>query len=198
MIKNIIFDISGVLADFNITEFFSRKGFDAVMIKRILKASAMSPYWGQFERAEISSDEAMAGFISMDPEIEDELRRAYESVEGMLTPADYAVPLVKELKQSGYQVYYLSNYSKRACDECSESLGFVRYTDGGLLSCEVGLTKPDPRMFRLLLDTYHLNAAECVFVDDTPENVEAAIQLGMQGIVFTSCEDLKTKLAQQR
>ena len=49
-IRNIVFDIGGVLADFRIKEFLSEKGFDGTMIRRILNASVMSPYWGQFER----------------------------------------------------------------------------------------------------------------------------------------------------
>lgn len=59
MIKNIVFDIGNVLADFRVKEFLAEKGFDADMSKRILKASLMTPYWGQFERAEISEEEAL-------------------------------------------------------------------------------------------------------------------------------------------
>ena len=58
-IKNIVFDIGGVLADFNVNGFLSTKGFDAAMIKRILKASVMTPYWGQFERGELTEDETL-------------------------------------------------------------------------------------------------------------------------------------------
>ena len=56
-IRNIVFDIGGVLADFNVNGFLSAKGFDAPMIKRILKASVMTPYWGQFERGELTEEE---------------------------------------------------------------------------------------------------------------------------------------------
>ena len=58
-IKNIVFDIGGVLADFRIREFLSEKGFDGAMIRRILKASVMSPYWGRFERGELTEEEAL-------------------------------------------------------------------------------------------------------------------------------------------
>ena len=75
MIKNIVFDIGGVLADFHVTDFLAAKGFDGPMIKRILKASIMTPYWGQFERGELTEEEALAGFAGTDPEITDELNQ---------------------------------------------------------------------------------------------------------------------------
>ena len=85
MIKNIVFDIGGVLADFRIFEFLGEKGFDKAMAKRILRATAMSPYWGAFERGEISEEEAIDGFVATDPGIENEIRTAFGSLEGMLT-----------------------------------------------------------------------------------------------------------------
>ena len=189
-IQNIVFDIGGVLADYRIKEFLAEKGFDPSMIKRILKASVLSPFWGQFERGEITEDETLRGFASVDPGIENELKIAYSSVAGMLTIRDYAIPLIQELKAAGYDVYYLSNYSRKAYDECGESLAFMPYMDGGLVSFRIGRTKPDPEMYRQFLRAYHLIPEECVFVDDTPENVEIARKLGFAGLEFTSCEAL--------
>ena len=192
--KNIVFDIGGVLADFNVNGFLSSKGFDAGMIKRILKASVMTPYWGAFERGEITEEEALQGFATVDPEIANELRVAFSSVAGMLTMRDYAIPLVRSLKAAGYHVYYLSNYSKKAYDECGESLAFMPYMDGGLVSFRVGKTKPDPAMYRQFLAEFGLDAGECVFVDDTPENVVAARELGFLGVEFESYDGLVAKL----
>ena len=102
-IQNVVFDIGGVLADYRIKEFLAEKGFDPAMIKRILKASVLSPFWGQFERGEITEDETLRGFVSVDPGIEDELKIAYSSVAGMLTIRDYAIPLIQELEAAGYE-----------------------------------------------------------------------------------------------
>ncbi len=190
MIRNVVFDIGGVLADFRIMEFLTEKGLDAAMIRRVLKASVMHPYWGRFERGEVTEEETLQAFAAADPEIENELRLAFTSLQGMLVMRDYAIPLVQQLKKAGYGVYYLSNYSKKAYDECAESLGFMPFMDGGLVSFRAGLTKPDPRMFRCFLDQYALQPEECVFVDDTPENVEAARGLGFTGILFSSLEQL--------
>ena len=190
MIRNIVFDIGGVLADFRLMEFLTEKGFDVPMIKRILKASVMSPYWGSFERGELTEEETLRGFASLDPENEGNLRTAFSNIEGMLTMREYAIPLVKAMKEAGLHVYYLSNYSKKAYDECAGSLDFMPYMDGGLVSFLAGRTKPDPEMYRMFLLKYGLRADECVFIDDTEENVEAAKALGFSGIVFRDYESL--------
>ena len=137
---NIVFDIGGVLADYRISEFLAEKGFDGGMIKRILKASLLHPYWGKFERGEVTEEEALEAFAEADPEIGEEIRIAYQNVSGMLVPQDFAIPLVKGLKEAGNKVYYLSNYSKKAYVECGESLSFMPYMDGGIVSFQVGMT----------------------------------------------------------
>lgn len=194
MIRNIVFDIGGVLADFRIREFMMDKGLQGPVIKRILQASVMNPFWGKFERGEVTEEEALRAFTEADPEIAEELRLAYTDLSGMLTMRPFAIPLVRGLKEAGYGVYYLSNYSRKAYEECAESLAFMPYMDGGLVSFRAGKTKPSPDMYRLFLDTCGLKAGECLFVDDTKENVRAAEALGFTGLVFTSFDRLMDDL----
>ena len=194
MIRNIVFDIGGVLADFEIVRFLSEKGFDGPTVKRLIKASVLSPYWGKFERAELTEEETLRGFVSMDPELETELYAAFSNIQGMLTVRPYAVSLVDRLKAAGLGVYYLSNYSKKAYDECGESLVFLPAMDGGVVSFRAGMTKPDPGVYRLFLTEYGLDPGECLFVDDTEENVTAAEALGFRGLRFTTYEDLMETL----
>ena len=194
MIKNIVFDIGGVLADYRMKEFLMEKGLDGPMIKRVLKASVMNPYWGRFERGEVTEAETLQAFTAADPEIERELRLAFTNLSGMLVSRDYAIPLVRRLKKAGYGVYYLSNYSKKAYDECGESLAFMPYMDGGIVSFKVGMTKPDQRMFSCFLERYGLKSENCLFVDDTEENVLAARALGFSGLVFSGVDGLMEEL----
>ena len=194
MIKNIVFDIGGVLADYRMKEFLMEKGLDGPMIKRVLKVSFMNPYWGRFERGEVTEEETLQAFTAADPEIERELRLAFTNLSGMLVSRDYAIPLVRRLKKAGYGVYYLSNYSKKAYDECGESLAFMPYMDGGIVSFKVGMTKPDQRMFSCFLERFGLTAETCLFVDDTEENVLAARALGFSGFVFTGVDGLMEEL----
>lgn len=194
MIKNIVFDIGNVLVDFRWREFLAEKGFDEPMMKRIIKASVASPYWDEFDRGALTEEEAMKAFLSIDPEIEEELYTAYKSIVGMLKKRDYAIPWVQKLKKAGFGVYYLSNYSKKAYDECRDTIDFIPYTDGGILSFQELMIKPNPEIYRLLLSRFGLKAEECVFIDDTEKNVVAAKELGFAGIVFKTYEDTVAQL----
>lgn len=193
-IKHIVFDIGGVLADFRLKEFLAEKGFDAPIIKRILKAAVMNPYWGRFERGEVSEEETLAAFTAADPELATEIRTAFSDLTGMLVIRPFAIDLVRRLKAAGCGVYYLSNYSKKAYDDCGESLAFMPYMDGGLVSFQAGKTKPDPAFYQQFLNQYGLRAEDCLFIDDTPENVAAAEALGMTGLIYTTCEALEEAL----
>lgn len=194
MIRNIVFDIGNVLTDFRWKEFLEDKGFDEEMIRRIGKASLHSPVWQELDRGEWDREKLMQEFIKLDPEIERELHIAYDDVHGMVTPRAYTIPWIKELKEKGCRIYYLSNFSYKAHMECAEALDFIPYTDGGILSYQERLIKPDPAIYRLLLERYGLKAEECVFIDDLEVNVEAARAEGFAGIVFRTREQVVEEL----
>lgn len=194
MIQNIVFDIGNVLTDFRWREFLRDKGFDEPMIDRISKASVESPLWNELDRGEWSEEELLQAFVDRDPEIERELREAYGDIHGMVTPRAYAIPWVKQLKENGYRVLYLSNFSKKAQVECAEALAFLPYTDGGILSYQEKMIKPNPEIYRLLLNRYGLVPQESVFLDDTLKNIEAAQAEGMMGILFQTKEQAEEDL----
>ncbi len=194
MIRNVIFDIGNVLTDFRWNEFLQDKGFDEAMIQRIARASVLSPFWAEFDRGEWDTDKLLKEFAKLDPEIEDELYRAFGDIREMVTKRDYAIPWIKELKSKGYGVYYLSNYSYKAYVDCIDALDFIPFMDGGILSFQDRVIKPDAEIYRLLLSRYGLKAEECVFLDDTPANVEAAEKLGFAGIVFGTREQAQEEL----
>ena len=139
-------------------------------------------------------EELMQAFIHQDPEIEEELRRAYGDITGMVTKRAYAIPWIQELREKGYRVYYLSNFSEKAYEDCADALDFLPYTDGGILSYREKLVKPDPEIYRRLLSRYSLEAQESVFLDDTALNVEAAERLGIHGICFRTKEQAEEEL----
>ena len=194
MIHNIVFDIGNVLTDFRWKEFLQDKGFDDAMIGRIARASVASPVWNEVDRGEWDMERLMAEFVKLDPEIEAELHTAYDNIKGMVTRRDYAIPWIRELKAKGFGVYYLSNFSVKAYEECGEALDFIPYTDGGILSYQDKVIKPDEKIYRLLLSRFGLKAEECVFLDDTPQNVEAARKLGFYGICFRTREQAEEEL----
>ena len=194
MIKNVIFDIGNVLTDFRWAEFLADKGFSEEEVQRIANASVLTPIWAEMDRGAWSFEEVMAGFIKNDPEIEKELHQAFDDMTDIVRLRDYAIPWVKELKEKGYSVYYLSNFSEKIERESIAGLAFREEMDGGILSWKEKVIKPDPTIYRLLLERYSLVPEESVFIDDLPVNVEAGKKLGIHGIVFQSKEQVEEEL----
>ena len=99
--------------------------------------------------------------------------------------------LIQRLKASGkYAIYGLSNWSMETFPQARKRFEVLQQIDNYVVSGDVKLIKPDPRIFELLLDRFGLKAEDCTFVDDNPDNVEAAKKLGMQGVVFKGVESL--------
>lgn len=194
MINTIIFDIGNVLADFTWEEFFRSKGYTGVMFNRITKASVMNEKWSEYDKGLISDEEILQCFVDSDPEIEADIRRCFVNVKGIVSRNDYAIPWIKELKERGYKVLYLSNFSRKAEIECAEALDFIPYTDGGILSYKEHVIKPMPKIYELLIDRYNLSPKECVFLDDTEINLTGASAFGIHTILVKNHEQAKAEL----
>lgn len=194
MIKAVIFDIGNVLTDFAWKEMYKEKGLGGGTFDRVAKATVQSPYWCELDRGIMTFSEVMDKFVSLDIEMEDEIRRVLADMHGIVTGRSYAVPWVCSLKEQGLQVYVLSNFSEKIWKECLDALEFYEFTDGGIISYKEHLIKPDQAVYQLLLERYGLCADECVFIDDLEENVKAARLCGINGIVFKNYEQAKKEL----
>lgn len=194
MIKNIVFDIGNVLAGFVWEEFYHSFGYSEEIFEKLADATVRSPFWNEMDRGKLSDEELLEGFIKNDPSIEKEIREVFENVEGIIQRYDYAIPWIRELKEKGYHIYVISNFSQKAHEECKKALDFLEEIDGGILSFQVKMIKPAPEIYQLLCNKYHLEAGECVFIDDLPRNVEAARKEGMKGLVFESLDQAKREL----
>ena len=195
MIKTVIFDIGNVLTRFCWDEYFADFHYDRETLKRLAAATVLSEDWKQYDLGNLSDEEVLSLFIENDPTIEQELRASLLCVKGILKKCDYAFPWIKELKGRGLQVLYLSNFSKKVLNDCMDAMDFLPYTDGGIFSFRVHQAKPDAAIYRTLLQTYSLLADECIFLDDTPENIKAAEALGFHGIVFQDVKQAQDELA---
>ena len=87
--------------------------------------------------------------------------------------------LIRRLKAAGYRVYYLSNYPERSFRYLRSIMPVFDEMDGGVVSWEVHKIKPEPEIYRLLLERYQLSAEGSVFADDTPANLKTAAELGL-------------------
>ena len=181
----IIFDIGNVLVDFRWKDFIREHGYTGETADRIAAASVLSDDWKQYDLGLLGEDEILDLFVKNDPAIGAQIRNTYRSLEGLLTQMPYAKPWIEELKSRGYRVLYLSNFSEKAERECAKELDFIPLTDGGILSYREKMIKPDPAIYELLTVRYALTPSECIFFDDTPANVEAALRHGYHAHVFT-------------
>ena len=193
MIKTVIFDIGNVLVDFDWGEYIS-KLFDEKTYKTVREALFGSPLWNELDRGVMSRDELLEAFAKRAEGYDEEIRIAFDRVGDALKQKDYAVAWIKELKERGYKVLYLSNYSHHVM-QCNPSvLNFTDYMDGGIFSCMVKLIKPDRRIYEKLIERYSLVPEECVFIDDNADNIKAAGELKIKTVHFKTYEQAKKEL----
>ena len=182
---NVIFDIGMVLIDFEF-ENFVKSLLAPQPADAVIAAMWKSGDWGELDRGVLTDEEVLQRFISHSPDYEREIRLVFARMGECPKLRDYAIPMIKQLKEQGSKVYYLSNYFTYLMHTAPWVLEFVPLTDGGVFSCFEKVTKPDPRIYQILCQRYSLDPKECVFVDDTLKNVQAAESLGIRGIHYTN------------
>lgn len=182
MIKAIVFDIGNVLVDFAWEPFYRSFGFSESVFERLTKATVKSEVWNELDRGEWSIERIIDAFIENDPGIEREIRHVFKDTSEILIKRTYAIPWVEDLRKQGYKVLYLSNMGEMTHRQCWDALEFMDHMDGGVLSYELKIIKPNPAIYQALLDQYGLKPEECVFIDDTLKNIIAANELGFYGI----------------
>lgn len=104
-----------------------------------------------------------------------------------------SLEIVKRLRRQGFQVALLTNVRKDKA-EVLKKLGYYEYFHPTVLSCDVNCVKPDPKIYKILLDKLGVSPEECLFIDDKRENVEAAQAMGLDVICFFSAEQLTLEL----
>lgn len=190
MIKNIIFDIGGVLCDLRFPELIKSFGFSEEVCNRVYKATFQSDYWLKDFNLGIRSDEEIIDdMVKSDPEIQKEIRWFMANLRGGVIKRGYTDNFLQGFRDKGYNLYYLSDWPRTGMKCFWNELDFLGYMDGGLFSFREKLIKPDPEFFRLICKRYDLIPEETVFTDDILINVEGARSVGINGIHFTSKAD---------
>lgn len=118
-------------------------------------------------------------------------RRYEESISGPVWPT---VEILRELKKAGYPLYGLTNWPADKYRLVHPKYEFFCWFDDIVVSGEVLLAKPDPRIYTLLLERIGRTASQCLFIDDSTRNIAAAQQLGFQTIQYQSPAQLKSEL----
>jgi 2-haloacid dehalogenase len=125
------------------------------------------------------------------PLIDAWVRRYDEMLAG---PISGTVDILANLNSHRVPLYALSNWSVETFPAALKRFEFLKWFRGVMLSGEVQLLKPDPRIFKLFLETFAIDPALTVYIDDREPNVEAARAFGMHGILFTDAAALRTEL----
>ena len=196
MIKNIIFDVGKVLVSFEPEEYMKSLRLDRDAIDAINGAMFKNKNWDLMDQGILGQKEALEKFIEGAPKYEAQIRILYDTMGETVELYPYATEWLKELKNQGYHLYILSNYSEQMMKQTKEKLKFLSMVDGAVFSYECKLMKPSARMYEYLCQKYHLNCSECIFVDDRPENVEGAERSGILGMQFTDYATGKQKLTE--
>ena len=197
-INTVIFDIGGVMVGLGRLHFFEQFGYSPQMCERLLSSTMKSPHWKELDRGVLTDEEVIDRFVKDAPELETEIRRSMENVHGIVYRLETSIPWIEELRESGRRVLYLSNYSMKVANDNEDAMDFLSHMDGGLLSCDYKVIKPDPAFYMILIEKYDLEPSECVFLDDLEDNLAAARSLGIHTILVKDHEqaaaDLKALL----
>lgn len=189
MIKNVIFDIGMVLISFEWDKYVHRLFNDEETERAVTEATWHNPtVWNELDKGVLTADDVCRRFMECAKGYERQVRTAFERMGECPVQQSYAVPWIKELKEMGKNVYFLSNYSFFLMDACPEALSFREHMDGGVFSCEEKLTKPDSAIYMRLCEKYGLTPSECLFIDDLEANVLGARECGFKAVRFECYE----------
>ena len=174
-----VFDVGGVLLDWNPRHLYRTLIPDEDAREHFL-ATVCTPLWNlEMDRGRPWADgvgELVARFPEHAPLIRAFDERWPEMVAGVY---EDTVAILEALLDSGRAVYCITNFSADKFALARTLFPFLDRFTGIVVSGEVGLIKPDPAIFRCLLDRYRLDAARCLFIDDMAVNVRAAEAVGM-------------------
>lgn len=197
MIRNIIFDMGQVLIRFNTEVFLDRFASDYTTEERtlLLREVYLSAEWIMQDRGTHTPEQTVEIVCRHLPE------KLHEAVYNLvcrwnedIIPVEGMKELVEELKGKGYGIYLLSNAAKDLPDYWQRIPGH-EYFDDLCVSAFHGFIKPQPELYRCALQRFKVVPEESVFIDDVPANIEAALNVGMQGIVYhDDIAELREKL----
>jgi putative hydrolase of the HAD superfamily len=194
MIRNIIFDLGNVLLSWKPGEFFERSGYGPEEVRIILKDIFKSNEWSMLDNGDITTSEAIDLIASGSSLKRDNICAIFDLRTKVIFPLVKNVKLLPELNKEGFKLYYLSNFPFDFFEEVKKQYDFFKYFNGGIISAEIGCSKPDTGIFKIFLENYNLTPEECLYIDDIEINVRVAESFGMKGIHLAGTDSLERKL----
>jgi 2-haloacid dehalogenase len=197
-VKAVVFDLGGVLIDWNPRYLYRKLLADEAAVEQFL-ATVCTPEWNAEQDRGRPFAEGVAELVERHPAhaaaIAAYAERWHEMLGGDIGGT---VELLAELRAAGMPLYALTNWSAETFVVARERFGFLSWFDGVLVSGEERMIKPDPAFFQLLLDRFGLAPEATFYVDDSGPNVAAARRLGIDAVRFTDPGQLRRELTARR
>lgn len=186
--KNYIFDLGMVLFNFDtkyMTSLYTENEEDCVLLESVVFDRL---YWDRLDRGEIGDSEVIGAIRQRVPErLADTAEKIYNNWVENLTPIPGMAKILEIVKNKGGRLYLLSNISIGFAEKYRSVPAVCKVLsqfDGLVFSGPIHMAKPDPEIFRFLLDKYQLSPEETLFTDDNPKNIEAAQKLNLHTFLF--------------
>ncbi len=194
-IKTIIFDLGGVLIDWNPRYVYRDIFNDEAKIDWFFENICTSD-WNEKQDAGRSLEEATQELVAQFPEYEDEVRAFYGRWEEMLGgPINDTVEILHSIKEAKtYNLYALTNWSAELFPVALDRYDFLKWFDGIVMSGEEKTRKPFADIYHTLLTRFQVHPSEALFIDDSLRNIKGAEEVGIKGIHFQSPEQLLSDL----
>ena len=198
-INTIIFDLGGVLIDWN-PRYLYRKIFSTEEEITWFLENVCTPEWNDHQDAGRSFEEATNELIAKFPDHESAIRAWYgrwqETIGGRIHET---VELLEEIKASKkYKLYALTNWSAETFPWALANFDFLHWFDGIVVSGVEKCRKPFPEFYQILFNRYQINPAQAIFIDDNIKNVEGALKVGLPTIHFQSAAQTKRELVKAK
>jgi 2-haloacid dehalogenase len=192
--RAVLFDLGGVFIDWNPRHLYRRLFADEAAMEEFL-ATVCTQEWNAEQDRGRPFAEAVRLLCAAHPHLADAIRAYDARWEEMLKgEIRESVRCLEELRRRAVPLFALTNWSAEKFPLARARFSFLAWFEGVLVSGEVGLKKPDSRIFALAAERFSLDPAATLFVDDTAANVEAAAALGFRAYRFTDPAALRRAL----
>ncbi len=196
-IRNVVFDLGGVMLNYNPSAFIADLGYSKEEGEEICNAIFYDPVWADMDLGIYRTyEEALPVFIKRHPKLEREIRHFFSPgwMDVYSLKEDTERELYNWVHGKGLNIYILSNFAADGFTYVYRKYDFFRKSRGYVVSAFEKIVKPNPEIYRILLGRFGLKASESVFIDDVEANVNGALQVGMRGILFTGPSSARSQL----
>ena len=197
-INAIIFDLGGVLLDWNPLYVYNDQYFDSQEKRDFFFSTVCNSDWNEEQDAGRPISEGTEALIKQFPDWEQPIRDFYGRWTEMLRATiPETVSILQQLKKTGrYKLYALTNWQAELFQIALVRYSFLYWFDGRLVSGVEKTRKPFPEFYRLLLSRFNIDASKAIFIDDNLRNVAGAEAVGIKSVHFQSPQQLAATLAQ--